>query len=198
MAIPELMRILVDEKNLPWEVAEDITRRCFAYTNHTVMQEALEKWPEDMVRMQLPRIYMILQELNRRECQALWDTYPGQWERIGHMAILAYGQVHMANLCVYMSHSVNGVSRIHTDILRRQTFKDFYVREPEKFVSITNGITHRPLAHAVQPGPFGFDRRGHRPGLAQGARKAFRARPSPGARPSGSNSPRSSSKTRSV
>lgn len=152
MAIPELMRILVDEKNLPWEVAEDITRRCFAYTNHTVMQEALEKWPEDMVRMQLPRIYMILQELNRRECQALWDTYPGQWERIGHMAILAYGQVHMANLCVYMSHSVNGVSRIHTDILRRQTFKDFYVREPEKFVSITNGITHRRWLMQCNPG----------------------------------------------
>ncbi len=152
LAIPELMRILVDEKNLPWEKAEDITRRCFAYTNHTVMQEALEKWPEDMMRMLLPRIYMILQELNRRECQALWASYPGQWERIGHMAILAYGQVHMANLCVYMSHSVNGVSRIHTDILCRQTFKDFYVREPEKFVSITNGITHRRWLMQCNPG----------------------------------------------
>ncbi|MBR4235407.1 MAG: glycogen/starch/alpha-glucan phosphorylase [Clostridia bacterium] len=143
MAIPELMRILMDEEGLSWEKAEDITRRTFAYTNHTVMAEALEKWPEDMVSRLLPRIYMILQEINRRECAALWEYFPGQWERIGRMAVIGYGYVNMANLCVYMGHSVNGVSKIHTDILKKSVFHDFYLTEPSKFIAITNGITHR-------------------------------------------------------
>src|SRR5699024_9676144 len=119
IAIPELMRILVDDYELDWDFAQDICYRTFAYTNHTVMQEALERWPEDMFRVQLPRIYMILSEMNRRLCQDLWDAFPGQWDRIAHMSILAYGQVHMANLAVAYSHSVNGVSAIHTDILRK-------------------------------------------------------------------------------
>ena len=143
MAIPELMRILIDEMGLGWYEAEDITRRTFAYTNHTVLSEALEKWPEDMVKQQLPRIYMILEEINRRECARLWNFFPGQWERIGHMAVLGYGRVNMANLCVSMSHTVNGVSRIHTDILKKDVFHDFYLADPDKFISITNGITHR-------------------------------------------------------
>ena len=143
MAIPELMRILIDEMDLSWDEAEDITRRTFAYTNHTVLSEALEKWPEDMVQLQLPRIYMILQEINRRECARLWEFFPGQWERIGRMAVISSGNVNMANLCVAMSHNVNGVSAIHTDILKKSVFHDFYLTEPEKFVSITNGITHR-------------------------------------------------------
>ena len=143
MAIPELMRILIDEMGLGWYEAEDITRRTFAYTNHTVLSEALEKWPEDMVKQQLPRIYMILEEINRRECARLWNFFPGQWERIGHMAVLSYGRVNMANLCVCMSHTVNGVSRIHTDILKKDVFHDFYLADPGKFISITNGITHR-------------------------------------------------------
>ncbi|MBQ3080241.1 MAG: glycogen/starch/alpha-glucan phosphorylase [Clostridia bacterium] len=143
MAIPELMRILIDDMDLSWEEAEDITRRTFAYTNHTVMAEALEKWPEEMVRLQLPRIYMILEEINRRVCDRLWKFYPGQWERIGHMAVIGYGQVHMANLCVAMSHMVNGVSQIHADILKKNTFHDFYLAEPSKFIGITNGVTHR-------------------------------------------------------
>ncbi len=143
MAIPELMRILIDEMGLGWYEAEDITRRTFAYTNHTVMSEALEKWPEDMVRQQLPRIYMILEEINRRECARLWNFFPGQWTRIGHMAVLGYDRVNMANLCVSMSHTVNGVSRIHTDILKKDVFHDFYLTDPNKFISITNGITHR-------------------------------------------------------
>ncbi len=143
MAIPELMRILMDDMDLSWEEAEDITRRTFAYTNHTVMAEALEKWPVDMVRMQLPRIYMILEEINNRVCARLWQFYPGQWERIGHMAVIGYSQVHMANLCVAMSHTVNGVSQIHADILKKNTFHDFYLAEPDKFIGITNGITHR-------------------------------------------------------
>ena len=143
MAIPELMRVLMDDHGLSWETAEDITRRSFGYTNHTVMAEALEKWPEEMVSRLLPRIYMILQEINRRECARLWEFYPGQWERIGRMAVIGYGKVNMANLCIAMSHSVNGVSKIHTDILKRDTFRDFYTIEPQKFVSVTNGITHR-------------------------------------------------------
>ena len=143
MAIPELMRILMDEQGLDWDEAEDITRRTFAYTNHTVMAEALEKWPEEMVRNQLPRIYMILEEINKRECAKLWDVFPGQWERIGHMAVIGYGYVNMANLCVYMSHNVNGVSKIHTNILVKDVFHDFYLAEPDKFLPITNGITHR-------------------------------------------------------
>ena len=143
VAIPELMRILMDEHDLSWEQAEHICYNTFAYTNHTVLQEALERWPESLFAEQLPRIYMILQEMNNRLCAKLWDVYPGQWERIGKMAILAYNQVHMANLCVACTHSVNGVSAIHTDILKKQTFHDYYVMQPRKFVSITNGITHR-------------------------------------------------------
>ena len=152
IAIPELMRILMDEHELPWEAAEDICRATFAYTNHTVLAEALEKWPQDLVKNTLPRIYMILEEMNKRLCAKLWDAYPGQWERIGHMAILAYGQVHMANLSVAYSHSVNGVSKIHSDILRKQTFRDYYVMQPSKFQSITNGITHRRWLIQSNPG----------------------------------------------
>ena len=143
MAIPELMRILMDEYGLGWDKAEEITKKTFAYTNHTVMAEALEKWPEDMVSRLLPRIYMILQEINRRQCAELWNVFPGQWERIGRMATIGYGAVNMANLCIWMGHSVNGVSKIHTDILKKDVFHDFYLVEPEKFTSITNGITHR-------------------------------------------------------
>ena len=152
IAIPELMRILVDEYELDWDFAQDICYRTFAYTNHTVMQEALERWPEDMFRVQLPRIYMILNEMNRRLCQDLWDAFPGQWDRIAHMSILAYGQVQMANLAVAYSHSVNGVSAIHTDILRKQTFRDYAMLQPRKFVSITNGITHRRWLMQANPG----------------------------------------------
>ncbi len=152
VAIPELMRILMDEQGLGWDQAEDICRRTFAYTNHTVLQEALERWPENLFAQTLPRIYMILCEMNRRLCKRLWEVYPGQWERIGHMSIVAYNQVHMANLCVAYTHSVNGVSAIHTDILKKQTFHDYYTMEPSKFVSITNGITHRRWLIQANPG----------------------------------------------
>lgn len=143
MAIPELMRLLIDQEGLDWDEAQHIVSRCMAYTNHTVLQEALERWPEDMVKTTLPRIYMILEELNRRECAELLKYFPDQWERIGKLAILAYGQVHMANLCVAMSYSVNGVSQLHGDILKNDLFKDFYQVDPLKFSAITNGITHR-------------------------------------------------------
>ncbi len=152
MAIPELMRILIAEHGLNWERAEDIARKTCAYTNHTVLQEALERWPEEMVERLLPRIYMILKELNERLCKKLWDVYTGQWERIGRMAIIGYGQVHMATLCVALCHTVNGVSQIHADILRRQTFHDYYLIEPDRFLGITNGITHRRWLIQSNPG----------------------------------------------
>ena len=152
VAIPELMRILMDEHWLDWDTAEEICRNTFAYTNHTVLAEALEKWPENLFQQTLPRVYMILQEMNKRLCDKLWDAYPGQWERIGKMAILAYNKVHMANLCVAYTHSVNGVSGIHTDILKKDTFNDYYVMEPDKFVAITNGITHRRWLIQSNPG----------------------------------------------
>ncbi|MEG0511337.1 MAG: glycogen/starch/alpha-glucan phosphorylase [Clostridia bacterium] len=143
LAIPELMRLLIDQEGLSWELAQRITYRCMAYTNHTVMQEALERWPIDMMRQTLPRIYMILEELNRRICEDLFVSYPDQWDRIGHMAIIGYGQVHMANLCVAMSYSVNGVSQLHGQILKKSLFHDYWQLEKSKFTAITNGITHR-------------------------------------------------------
>ena len=152
MVIPELMRILVDEEHLPWEVAERITINTVAYTNHTIMAEALEKWPESMMRETLPRIYAIMQELNRRLCQKLFDRFPGEWDRIGHMAILAYDQAHMANMCIAYSHAVNGVSQLHGEILKRSTFADYYKIMPEKFCAITNGITPRRWLMLANPG----------------------------------------------
>lgn len=152
LAIPELMRLLIDQEGLGWEEAESITRRCIAYTNHTVMQEALEHWPQDMVKQTLPRVYMILEELNRRLCAKLFTLFPGQWERIGHMAILGYGQLHMANLCAAYSFSVNGVSQLHGKILTETLFHDFYLVEPDKFSAITNGITHRRWLLNANPG----------------------------------------------
>ncbi len=144
LAIPELMRLLMDEEGLGWDEASWIVQRTVAYTNHTVMSEALEKWPEDMMRSLLPRIYMILEEINRRVCARLADHYMnGTDPRIAGMAITAYGQVHMANLCVAMSYSVNGVSQLHGDILKQDTFHDYYEFTPKKFSAITNGITHR-------------------------------------------------------
>ena len=151
LAIPELMRILMDEEGLGWEEAAEITEKTVAYTNHTIMAEALEKWPEAMVKQQLPRIYMILEELNRRLCEKLWNRFPGEWERIGHMAIISYGQVHMANLCVAMTHSTNGVSQLHGDILKEETFHDYNLVMPEKFSAITNGITHRRWLMSCNP-----------------------------------------------
>ena len=151
LVIPELMRILVDEEHLPWEEAERITEATVAYTNHTIMAEALEKWPENMLRETLPRIYTIMQELNRRLCQYLFDCFPGQWERIGHMAILAYDHAHMANMCIAYSHATNGVSQLHGDILKRSTFRDYYKIMPEKFMAITNGITPRRWLMLANP-----------------------------------------------
>lgn len=143
LAIPELMRLLIDENNIDWDTAWDITTRTIAYTNHTVMAEALEKWREDLVRMKLPRIYMIIQEINRRFCDfARYKTF-GDNNKVARMAIIQGGQVKMANLSVIGSHSVNGVSALHSDIIKQSVFKDFFEIMPEKFTNVTNGIAHR-------------------------------------------------------
>ncbi len=151
LAIPELMRLLIDQEGLGWDEASQIVQKTVAYTNHTIMAESLEKWPEDMVKQLLPRIYQILTEMNRRLCEKLWNYFPGQWERIGSMAIIAYNQVHMANLCVAMAYSVNGVSQLHGQILKEDTFHDYAQIMPEKFTAITNGITHRRWLMGCNP-----------------------------------------------
>ena len=151
LAIPEMMRLLMDEYELGWDEAQAITNRCMAYTNHTIMSEALERWPEDLVKRQLPRIYMILEEMNRRLCDKLWNHFPGEWDRIGHMAILAYGMVHMANLCVSQCFSVNGVSRLHGDIIKKDTFGDYGRIMGNKIGYVTNGVTHRRWLMACNP-----------------------------------------------
>ncbi len=151
LAIPEMMRILMDEKGLSWETAERICRGVFAYTNHTILVEAMEKWPLDMISSLLPRISMILNEMNRRQCLELWEAFPGQWDRIGKLAIVANNQVHMANLCNWISFHVNGVSQLHGRILTESTFKDFSILHPEKFSGITNGITHRRWLMQANP-----------------------------------------------
>ena len=151
LAIPELMRLLMDQEGLGWDEAQQIVSRTMAYTNHTIMAEALEKWPEDMVKSLLPRIYQILVEMNKRLCARLWNFFPGEAERVGRMAIIAYGYIHMANLCVAMTFSTNGVSKLHGDILKHTTFADYYSIMPEKFYAITNGITPRRWLMLANP-----------------------------------------------
>ena len=143
LAIPELMRILVDEEGLSWENAWRITQNTISYTNHTILAEALEKWPIDMFKSLLPRIYMIIEEINKRYCEELWNKYAGQWDKISRMAIIGDGYVRMANLAIVGSHSVNGVAKLHTDILKKKEMSDFYYLYPSKFNNKTNGITHR-------------------------------------------------------
>ena len=143
LCIPELMRILVDEYFFTWDHAWDIVTRTVSYTNHTVMPEALETWNEDLFRLKLPRIYMIVKEINERFCREAWEAFPGNWGRISKMSVIGYGQVRMANLSVIGSHSINGVSKLHSSILKDSTFKDFYRMYPERFDNVTNGIAHR-------------------------------------------------------
>ncbi|MBE6646904.1 MAG: glycogen/starch/alpha-glucan phosphorylase [Ruminococcaceae bacterium] len=143
LCIPELMRILVDDYFYPWEVAWDKVIKICSYTNHTVMPEALETWNEDLFKLKLPRIYTIVKEINERFCRDAWNAFPGNWQRISKMSIVGYGAVRMANLSVVGSHSVNGVSKLHSDILTETIFKDFYKMYPERFENVTNGIAHR-------------------------------------------------------
>lgn len=143
LLIPELMRILMDEKGMGWDEAWLITQNTISYTNHTLMPEALETWPVEMMKKLLPRIYMIIDEINERFCQQLWDIYPGDREKISSMAIIADDRVRMANLAIVGGHSVNGVARVHTKIIKEEQMNDFYEVFPEKFNNKTNGITHR-------------------------------------------------------
>ena len=149
VAVAELMRILLDEENLGWNEAWDITTKCCAYTNHTIMAEALEKWPIDLFSRLLPRIYQIIQEIDRRFIAQVRAKYPGNEEKVKKMAILMDGQVKMAHLAIVAGYSVNGVAKLHTEILKNQELKDFYQMMPEKFNNKTNGITQRRfLMHA--------------------------------------------------
>ena len=149
VAVAELMRILLDEENLGWNEAWDITTKCCAYTNHTIMAEALEKWPIDLFSRLLPRIYQIIQEIDRRFIAQVRAQYPGNEEKVKKMAILMDGQVKMAHLAIVAGYSVNGVANLHTEILKNQELKDFYQMMPEKFNNKTNGITQRRfLMHA--------------------------------------------------
>ncbi|MCM1283782.1 MAG: glycogen/starch/alpha-glucan phosphorylase [Muribaculaceae bacterium] len=148
VAVAELMRILVDEEKLPWEEAWEITTQSVAYTNHTIMAEALEKWPIEIFQRLLPRVYQIVEEINRRFKLQIEERYPGNQEKIKKMAILYDGQVRMAHLAIVAGFSVNGVARLHTDILKNQELRDFYEMFPWKFNNKTNGITQRRfLAH---------------------------------------------------
>ncbi len=149
VAVAELMRILVDENDVPWDKAWELTQKVCAYTNHTIMSEALEKWPIELFSRLLPRIYMIVEEINRRFCLTLLEKYGNDHNKIREMAIIADGQVRMAFLAIVGSHSVNGVAALHTEILKKQELKNFYDIYPEKFNNKTNGITQRRwLLHA--------------------------------------------------
>ncbi len=152
LCIPELMRILLDDYGMSWEQAWDITTKTVSYTNHTVMAEALEKWPQDLFQSLLPRIYQIIHEINQRFCGELWAFYPNNWDAVTHNAILSNGQVKMANLCLATSHTINGVSALHSDILKHDQFADYYKMHPEKFTNVTNGITHRRWVAEANPG----------------------------------------------
>ncbi len=149
ITVPELMRILLDEQKLEWDDAWSIVNRCCAYTNHTIMAEALEKWPVDLFMRLLPRIYQIVQEINRRFLIEVENRYPGDYDKVRKMAVIYEGQVRMANMAIVAGFSVNGVARLHTEILKNRELKEFYDMMPEKFNNKTNGITQRRfLVHA--------------------------------------------------
>ena len=143
VAVPELMRILMDEEGLTWDEAWEVTTKTCAYTNHTIMAEALEKWPIELFSRLLPRVYQIVEEINRRFLERVRSQYPGNEDKVRKMAVIYDGQVRMANLAIVGGYSVNGVARLHTEILEKRELKDFYEMMPEKFSNKTNGITQR-------------------------------------------------------
>ena len=151
MIIPELMRIFMDEYGLGWDESWAIVKESVAYTNHTVMSEALEKWPQDLIQQLLPRLWEILCEINKRWVSFLVESF-GQGERVGRNLIIKDGQVHMANLCLAACYKVNGVSRLHGDILKRDLFRDLYSVRPDRFTYVTNGIDHRRWLAQINPG----------------------------------------------
>ena len=152
IAIPEMMRILLDECSYEWDAAFDICRKVFAYTNHTVMSEALEKWNVDIFLSTLPRIWQIVQEMDRR-CRAdLEKAFPGDQGKINYMAIIGDNQVRMANICAYTCHSINGVSKLHSEIIKDSVFHDYFLYKPQAFKNVTNGIAYRRWLLAANPG----------------------------------------------
>lgn len=151
LCIPELMRILIDDYSYSWDKAWDIIEKTISYTNHTVMSEALEKWPQDLFKNLLPRIYQIIEEINRRFCNELWAFYPGDGNKVAYNSILSENQVKMANLCLYASNKINGVSALHSEILKNTIFHDYYNMHPDKFTNVTNGITYRRWLAQANP-----------------------------------------------
>ena len=151
LAIPEMMRILLDECGFGWDKSFDICQKVFAYTNHTVMAEALEKWNVDIFKMTLPRIYQIVVEMNRRAREELEKVFPGDEGKINYMALIGDNQVRMANICAYTSHSINGVSKLHSEIIKDSVFHDYYLFKPKAFKNVTNGIAYRRWLLASNP-----------------------------------------------
>jgi starch phosphorylase len=151
LCIPELMRILLDIYGYSWDDAWKIVTSTVSYTNHTVMQEALERWPQDLFEMLLPRITQIIKEINRRYCAELWSVYPSDWDKISRNAIAGDGEIRMANLCLAASHTINGVSELHSNILKKLVFAEYYKVAPQKFTNVTNGITHRRWIAEANP-----------------------------------------------
>ena len=143
LCVPELMRLLIDEHDFGWDEAWEITCNTLSYTNHTVMSEALERWNVDLFREQLPRVYSICVEINRRLIEHLCAVYPNDWGKINYMAVIANNEIRMANLCLAACHAVNGVSKLHTDILRNGIFRDYCQITPDRFLNVTNGIAYR-------------------------------------------------------
>lgn len=143
LCVPELMRLLMDEEELGWDEAWDITKRVISYTNHTIMAESMERWNIHMIKELLPRIYMIIEEINKRYIRKLSNKYGNDFDKIGTMAVISADNVNMANLSIIGSHSVNGVAKLHTEILKKEVLKNFYEDEPFKFNNKTNGIAHR-------------------------------------------------------
>ena len=156
LCIPELMRILLDDYGYSWDKAWEITKNTISYTNHTVMAEALECWPQQLFSTLLPRIFQIVCEINRRFCDELWQVYPNNHSKVAENAILEHNQIKMATLCLVASHTINGVSALHSDILKKDIFRDYYQMHPTKFTNVTNGITHRRWLQQANPALTGL------------------------------------------
>ena len=152
LAIPEMMRILLDECGFGWDKSFDICQKVFSYTNHTVMAEALEKWNVDIFKMTLPRIYQIVVEMDRRAREELEKAFPGDQGKIDYMALIGDNQVRMANICAYTANSINGVSKLHSEIIKESVFHDYYLFKPQAFKNVTNGIAYRRWLLASNPG----------------------------------------------
>ncbi|MCL2249653.1 MAG: glycogen/starch/alpha-glucan phosphorylase [Oscillospiraceae bacterium] len=151
LAVPELMRLLLDEHGLGWDEAWDITVKTISYTNHTILPEALEKWSESSFSELLPRVYMIVREINERWCKLLYDRFNGDLGKVAEMAVLKHGEIHMAFLAIIGSHAINGVAKVHSEILKNELFNDFYQIYPERFNNQTNGIAHRRWVLKANP-----------------------------------------------